>query len=93
MKETVKALAVHSRPLAKCLAIAKYIKRDDDYQRAQQWLDAFVQAEKRTDRHYIRKLTLDIFFSKFYYQVLMGEYFLISVCEQNRRGTPRLYRK
>lgn len=76
MKETVKALAIHSRLLAKCLAIAKYLKRGEGYQEAQQLIEAFVGAEKRADRRYVRKLTLEMFFSEFYYQVSAKEYFL-----------------
>lgn len=78
MKETIKAWAVHNKPLAKCLAIAKYIKyikRGNGYQEVQQVLETFVKAEKRTDRRYIQELTLDMFFSVFYYQVDMEEYF------------------
>lgn len=78
MKEAVKALAVHNRPLSKCLAIAKYIKytrRGKSYREAQQVLETFVQAEKRTDHRYMQRLTLDMFFSRFYYQTSMNEYF------------------
>lgn len=76
MKETVKALAVHNKPLAKCLAIAKYIIEGNSYQETQQILETFVSAEKRADRRYIRKLTLDMLYNQFYYQVSIKEYFL-----------------
>lgn len=78
MKEAVKALAVHNRPLAKCLAIAKYIKYisgGKSCQEAQEVLETFVNAEKRADRRYIQGLIGDMFFSIFYYQVSMKEYF------------------
>lgn len=78
MKETIKAFAVHNKPLAKCLAITKYIKymnRGDGYQEVQHLLETFVKPEKRMGRRYIRRLTLEMFFSVFYYQVLLEEYF------------------
>lgn len=76
MKEAVKALAVHSRSLAKCLAITKYIIRGRHYQETRQVLETFVSTEKKADRHYMRRLTLDMLFSVFYYQVSREEYFL-----------------
>ena len=78
MKKTVKALAVHSRTLAKCLAIAKYIKyinKCKGYQNVQQTVETFVEAGKRMDRRYVRRLILDMFFSTFYYQISIKEFF------------------
>lgn len=72
MKELLKALAVRSSLLAKCIAIAVYIT---GYQNLQQELDTFVDAGKRTDRRYIRGLMLDIYFSELYYQIAVEEYF------------------
>lgn len=75
MKEKIRILAVHNRLLAKCIAFAIYIIKGTSYQGAQQMLETFVMPEKRADRRYIRSLTLDIFFSIFYYQISLGEYF------------------
>ena len=67
MKEIMKALAVHSRVLAKCVAIAVYIIGGTGYLGVQQVLETFVKPEKMTNRRYIRRLTVDIFFSILYY--------------------------
>lgn len=72
MKAMIRALALHSRFFAKCVAIAAYII---GYPNIQQVLDTFVVAEKRTDRCYIRKLIVDILFSILYYQISSEEYF------------------
>lgn len=50
MKEAIKALAVYNSPLAKCLAITKYVKRGTGYQEAQQVLETFLKAARRADR-------------------------------------------
>ena len=90
MKKTVKALAVRSRLLAKCLAIAKYLKRGRGYQEAQQMIETFVEAEKRADRRYVQGLILDMLFSGFYYQISVGEYFWYQF-ENKTDGERRAY--
>lgn len=72
VKEMVKALAVHSSLFSKCIAIAVYIT---GYQNIQQVLETFVDAEKRADRRYIRRLMLDIYFGELYYRISPEEYF------------------
>lgn len=75
MKEKIRILVMHNRFLVKCIAIAIYLIKGTAYQGIQQMLETFVGAEKRMDRRYIRRLTLDMFFSIFYYQISVGEYF------------------
>ncbi|MBD5559702.1 MAG: hypothetical protein HDQ87_05000 [Clostridia bacterium] len=72
MKEMLKALAARSRLFSKCLALAVYAV---GYQDIQQELETFVEPAKRTDRRYVRRLTLDILFSELHYQIAPSEYF------------------
>ena len=73
MKEIIKTLAVRSKFFSKCIAIAMYIT---GYQNIRQELETFVEAGKRTDRRYVRRLMLDIYFSELYYRISPDEYFL-----------------
>lgn len=73
MKEILKALAIHSRLFARCLAIAMYIT---GFQDVRKLLEAFAGAGKRLDRRSVRRLTLDIYFSELHYQISPEEYFL-----------------
>ena len=75
MKEMIKNFVVHNRFLVKSIALAIYIIKGTSYQGTKQILENFVKAEKRADRRYIQKLILDIYFSIFYYQISLGEYF------------------
>lgn len=75
MKKTIKNLILHNRLLVKCIAFTIYILKGTDYQGTRQLLKTFVRTERQTDCRYIRRLTLDVFFSIFYYQISAGEYF------------------
>lgn len=49
-------------------------------------LDAYLDAQKRSDKEYIKKIKIDMIFCRRYYRIVWSQYFLFNFEKLNRKG-------